>query len=305
MGVERNSNVFSDGQIAPFVSVVIPVRNGGSELLQQVHALGNQQSVRSGWELLLVDNGCVDDSCRLALEVANSLGLAARCVPALDAPGINVARNAGIKAAAGNYILLCDADDQVRPNWIEQNVDALATANIVAGRLYLDRLNPRRRICANVEFLGPTFRTSVGTFCHGACLAFRKEVWTQVDFDEGFTGGWDENDFLYRAGLLGYEITSSDCVGIDYRLRPSLRTLARQRFRYGKGEARFREKHGFGESRLRAVVRILKQAKVVVFGVCRNEEFDRIVSLFYEFGYASRVFQRDAIRAKPKNYPSS
>jgi len=49
-----------------FVTVVLPVRNGGAHIERQLRALAGQ-TYEGAWELLVVDNGSSDASVELAL----------------------------------------------------------------------------------------------------------------------------------------------------------------------------------------------------------------------------------------------
>ena len=85
------------------VSVIMPVRNGSESLARQLEALRGQ-TYGGPWELIVADNGSVDDTPSVAEEFAGRVpGL--RVVDASGRPGIGAARNAGAAAARGSFWL--------------------------------------------------------------------------------------------------------------------------------------------------------------------------------------------------------
>ena len=89
------------------ISVVIPCRDGAGVLAQQLDALLAQET-SAEFEIVVADNGSTDGTADLVRSYADPR---VRVVDAGRAPGANVARNIGITASKGEYILLTDADD--------------------------------------------------------------------------------------------------------------------------------------------------------------------------------------------------
>jgi glycosyltransferase involved in cell wall biosynthesis len=107
----------------PVVSVVIPCHNYARYLPEAVSSVV-AQTFRT-WELVIVDDGSTDDT----VEVAEDLIARHpdRCIRLLrqDNAGVSAARNTGIAAAAGRYILPLDADDVIAPTMLEKTVAVL------------------------------------------------------------------------------------------------------------------------------------------------------------------------------------
>lgn len=93
------------------ISVVIPVYNVQDYLAQSVRSV-REQSL-SDIEIILVNDGSTDDSGRIAAELAS---VDSRIV-LVNKPngGLSSARNAGIKAAASEYVCFLDSDDLMEP----------------------------------------------------------------------------------------------------------------------------------------------------------------------------------------------
>ena len=99
-------------QVEPYISVVVPVYNGGARLCRCLDAL--RASDYPAREVLVVDDGSTDGSGRRARERgAEVLRLDSRSGPA-------AARNHGARAARGGVVLFVDADVAVRPDTLSR-----------------------------------------------------------------------------------------------------------------------------------------------------------------------------------------
>jgi Glycosyl transferase family 2 len=137
--------------------VAIPVRDEEERLPACLHALARQRD-RSGRSIsptqvrvVLFANNCTDRSASLARNLGGGLSLDVRVVEARLPPAIahaGSARRAAMDLAetwlveageSDGVILTTDADSQVAPNWIADNLAAFAAgAEAVLGRIDLD-----------------------------------------------------------------------------------------------------------------------------------------------------------------------
>lgn len=104
------------------VSVVIPVRNDAMLLAGCLTALAGQD--RPPEEVIIVDNGSTDD---LTAVLATHPELPVRVLVEPE-PGIPIAAAAGYDAAAGEFILRCDADSRPHRHWISRYAHILMAA---------------------------------------------------------------------------------------------------------------------------------------------------------------------------------
>jgi len=102
---------------APLVSVVIPCFNQAKYLTGTLGSVLTQDW--PSMECIVVDDGSTDDTAA----VAASLG-ATRVVRQIN-QGLSRARNAGLAAATGEYVLFLDADDELLPDAVRSGVAAL------------------------------------------------------------------------------------------------------------------------------------------------------------------------------------
>lgn len=111
------------------VSVVIPVYNRADLLPRSIDSVLAQTV--PALEIIVVDDGSSDGS----EEVACRYGGAVRVIHQAN-QGVAAARNAGIRAASGEWVAFLDADDALLPKAIESNlacVDAHAEAGVIYG----------------------------------------------------------------------------------------------------------------------------------------------------------------------------
>ncbi|KIU52582.1 MULTISPECIES: glycosyltransferase [Bradyrhizobium] len=101
---------------SPAVSVVLSVRNGGSDLPKALETILNQ-SFRD-FELIAINNGSTDGTHEFLDQITDSR---VRVYHQEDA-GLAAALNRGISLARGRYIARQDHDDWALPNRIEQQV---------------------------------------------------------------------------------------------------------------------------------------------------------------------------------------
>ena len=104
------------------MSVIVPMYNSQEFLRRSVASLDAQTVDQQAFEVVLVDDGSTDGSLALARELA-----ATRpnyVVLSQENGGVSAARNAGIRAARGRYLMFLDADDTLSAPSIEALVRA-------------------------------------------------------------------------------------------------------------------------------------------------------------------------------------
>ena len=92
----------------PSISVIIPVYQAEKFLHRCLDSIARQTF--SDWELLLVDDGCTDNSPALCDQFA-ARDHRVRVFHRKRNQGVSEARNLGLREAKGAYITFLDADD--------------------------------------------------------------------------------------------------------------------------------------------------------------------------------------------------
>lgn len=101
---------------APIVSVIVPVYNAKDDLSECLASISAQTS--QNWEAILVDDGSTDGSAQICDEAAKN-DPRFRVIHKENG-GVSRARNDGIDAARGKYIMFVDADDLIEPACISE-----------------------------------------------------------------------------------------------------------------------------------------------------------------------------------------
>ena len=97
------------------VSVIIPIYNVEAYLAECLHSVVNQTF--QDMEIILVDDGSTDRSPEIIKEFTEK-DSRIRIITQSNC-GVSVARNTGLHAASGEYILFVDSDDMIMPNSVE------------------------------------------------------------------------------------------------------------------------------------------------------------------------------------------
>lgn len=104
------------------VSIVVPVYNGQKYLAPCLESLQNQSW--ENLEILVVDDGSTDESLSIIQKMADN---DSRIVPIVKKNGgVSSARNEGIKAASGDYLMFVDGDDWLEPQTIEEMLSIIS-----------------------------------------------------------------------------------------------------------------------------------------------------------------------------------
>ena len=99
----------------PAVSIIVPVYNGQDYLDRCLDSIA-AQTVRD-FACILVDDGSTDGSADLCRARAARDGRFVLLQK--QNGGVCSARNAGLDAARGEYVLFCDQDDLIDPHTLE------------------------------------------------------------------------------------------------------------------------------------------------------------------------------------------
>ena len=208
----RPQSVAAGGDSAPFLSVVIPVYNGGAAFRVCLERISSSATEKI--ELIVVDDGSTDDSAALAREFgALVLSTGGRRGPAM-------ARNLGAGRARGDVLLFLDADVAVHPDTLasvatafegEPELDALIGSYDDAPASP-DFLSQYKNLMHH--FVHQVAREQACTFWSG-CGAIRRELFLRhAGFDESYQRPAIEDI------ELGYRLQQAGCrVVLDHEIQ--------------------------------------------------------------------------------------
>jgi hypothetical protein len=186
----------------PFVSVVVPCYNHAKYLPEALQSVLEQTLPL--WECIIVNDGSPDNTSEVARDwVARDARF--RLVEKPNG-GLSSARNAGIKAAIGEYILPLDADDILHPRFIEETIAVARSTQEFA----IDGVV----VSTHVKAFGESswiFESSITTVSSLVCRntivcasLFTKSLWNRVGgYDENFKQGFEDWEFWLRCADSG------------------------------------------------------------------------------------------------------
>ncbi|MCB2216837.1 MAG: glycosyltransferase [Desulfobulbaceae bacterium] len=183
---------------APRVSVVIPYFNQPHYLQEAIHSV--RASDYPNIEIVVVNDGSTSDPAR---HVFHSLD---KAVVKVDKPngGLSSARNAGIRAASGDFIVPLDADDLIEATYIRKGVETLLN-NPELGYVscHAKNFEELQNTYIPLGFV-PELMPYINT--HGKCCnLYRKELFSgDVWYDEVMTS-YEDWDFLLTLDEFGVE----------------------------------------------------------------------------------------------------
>jgi predicted O-linked N-acetylglucosamine transferase (SPINDLY family)/glycosyltransferase involved in cell wall biosynthesis len=201
------------------VSVIITCYNYGKFLRDCVRSVA-QQTFKE-LELIIVNDGSTDDSQAVAEACAKEF-------PALRLTVINqpnsgqpaLARNAGIRCAAGEFILPIDADDQIAPRYLEEAFKAI-DANSAVDLVYADSLfdNGKSRTRKTPGRFDVKALSAANQLVY--CCIYRRAIWEKVGGYRANVRGYEDWDFWLAAAMTGAQAASVPCVGLLYNEKDS------------------------------------------------------------------------------------
>lgn len=270
------------------LSVVVPCRNAAATLGTQLRALELQQAPGK-WEIIVADNGSTDRTAAVVSSF-NSSVVPIRVVDASRASGINHARNEGIRAARGRYVLLCDADDIVDPGWVRAMWAAFAGgAELVGGPVRRAR---KRKLADEPD---ASLQNGLGflPWPYGANCGFTRRAYDDLrGFDESYVVGGEETEFFWRGQLRGYYLHFVPEAVVTYVQREQLRDVFSQKFKYGRASvqlyATFRPVGMPRSSTLNALVKWARMPVKLARALLNSDRrYDFVISLGFATGRLS------------------
>jgi GT2 family glycosyltransferase len=244
------------------ISVVLPVHNAAGVLHQQLDALAGQ-TWPGAWELIVAHNGSTDASAAL-VEGWRDRMPNLRVTDASARRGAAAARNLGARAAVGDVLAFCDADDVVAPGWLAALAAALEAHEFVAGGCDHEALNPGDTADWHARSFETELPVAMGflPYATSANMAVSRAAFFEVGgFDEDFArlgAAGEDIDLSWRLQLGGRALHFEPGALVYYRHRHDLRGVWRQNLGYGMADVllykRYRA-HGLRPRPLRQALR--------------------------------------------------
>ena len=238
------------------LSIIVPIYNVAPYLRKCVDSLLAQDI--SDYEIILVDDGSTDDSGAIADEiVSEAMGNGQWAIdnetnsqsPIANRPtlrvihqensGLSAARNAGIAAATGDYIMFVDSDDYLQANILGTLMEQVRRNNLDVLRFRYQNVRESGEAFAPYKDMtnyndysstptdGLTFLNErMGTQCYVVQFLVRRDIVLQEQFTPGIY--FEDTDWTPRMLLRTKRVASTDLVVYNYLWREGSITLSQK-----------------------------------------------------------------------------
>jgi glycosyltransferase involved in cell wall biosynthesis/GT2 family glycosyltransferase len=284
------------------ISVAVPTCGDLEELGRCLEALRQQEY--DNFEVLVCDNRPGKPETRVFVDGLASEDARFKWIPAFEA-GSSAARNAGLWAAAGEFVAFADDDTTPAPNWLSTIASTFAedeSVRCVTGLVlptgiesdaqrwfesrgaYVKGYERRRFSLGAREDQGPLFPYELGVYGTGANFAFNREFLqamggfdTSLGLGTPSAGGEDLDLFLatlFAGGTIVYEPSA-------YVRHPShleYEALTRQMHAYGSGLAAVVTKWAVVGSARRRLITVVPRGAAHLIGNFRKATEVRVDS---------------------------
>jgi glycosyltransferase involved in cell wall biosynthesis len=223
------------------ITVCLCTYNRADMLRLALESLGAQETEdRFSYEILVVDDGCTDNTPELVREMAENLPVPVRYLQALG-KGIAHARTRGVEASSGQWIAFFDDDQEADPSWLKELMQLASEkqALCVGGRNWLRfyqqapaQLSPiTRAVLGEVDYGGQPLKCNRKSYPGCGNALVHKKVFELVgSFDENLIWAGEDLDFFRRVRMRGIEAWYAPNAVI-YHLTPPYRLTGEYLFR--------------------------------------------------------------------------
>ncbi|NNC85156.1 MAG: glycosyltransferase [Bacteroidia bacterium] len=199
--------------LSNLISVIIPCYNQGHYLDEALYAL--RTSTNTIDDIIIVNDGSTDST---TIEILDSINESNIQVINQINGGLSNARNSGIKASKGKYILFLDADNKADTRYILEAIEIMErddkTAVVYANPRFFGEHSLMRTVkdFEITELLNQNYID--------ACTVVRKEALDQIGgFDESMKLGYEDWETWINLHKHGWKFHHIDKFLFDYRVK--------------------------------------------------------------------------------------
>ncbi|WP_434687167.1 glycosyltransferase [Pseudanabaena minima] len=186
----------------PLVSVIIPCYNYGKYLEEAIDSVLAQ--TYKNFEIIVVDDGSTDPDTIILLRKLNKPKTKIVRTNNFKLPA---ARNNGIKEAKGKYICCLDADDLLKPTYLEKCLFRLEAENVDVCYTWVQEFGDSQAVIPTKEF---DIDTLMIQNCLHVSAVFKRSMWEAVGgYNESMVEGYEDWDFwlaIAKTGGIGAKI---------------------------------------------------------------------------------------------------
>jgi lipopolysaccharide/colanic/teichoic acid biosynthesis glycosyltransferase/glycosyltransferase involved in cell wall biosynthesis len=218
-------------------SVIIAVHNGAATLTRCLDGLARQTVAPGDFEIVVVDDGCTDDTAALAEAWRDGHQQFALQIVRHPCAGLAAARNYGAQVAQTPLLLFADADCAPAPQWVETFVDAFGDDRVVGAkgtfRTEQAGLVPRFVQAEYEDRYDRMRRLDQIDFIDNYSAAYRRDVFlANGGFDAHFAA-CDDQEFSFRLAEKGYRMIFVPAAVVTHLHDTSLAEYMHRKFAQG------------------------------------------------------------------------
>ncbi|MFA5029526.1 MAG: glycosyltransferase family A protein [Patescibacteria group bacterium] len=225
------------------LSVVIPTYNRANYLSKALASLVEQDFAKEKFEVIVVDDGSIDDTEKTAKQFKDRLSLK---YLKEEHGGVSQARNSGVKNSGGEIIVFFDDDALADKNWLKNISEIMLHEAIITGRV--------KPLNNNLwQYFAPHYYqgdqpTESPVLLEGNC-AIKREVFAKVGlFDANLDYGHEGREFIGRC-RKEYKIRYYPDVIIYHDYASSIKNYLDKQRKFGEKTAylKIKEIKNFGD----------------------------------------------------------
>ena len=267
------------------LSIIVPIYGVEQYLRKCVDSLLNQDIPSSEYEIILVDDGSPDKCPQICDEYARRVNSEEERVNNIKVihrknGGLSAARNSGIEAAQGEYIMFVDSDDYIEPNVLKGLLAQVERDNLDVLRYRLQYVNPQYEVYipykkdpflgndySEVPVEGVSFLNSrMNTQCYAWQFILKRELLDGCLFTPGIY--FEDTDWTPRLLCKAQHVASTNTVVYNYLMREGSITNAVNRSKQKK----------VLDDKMRLVVTLQCQAKELLKQSKANQWFTKMIA---------------------------
>lgn len=239
---ERPPPLPADGSEPPLVSVLLPAYNEAAVIQSSLRSLLALRYPQI--EIIVIDDGSLDDTAERARQVAQESRLPVRVISQANR-GKAGALNTGFIHASGAYVLVVDADSRVESDALQYGLRHFADARVGAVGGFVGVANTQKLLCRfqaleyliSLNFVRRALsRVGLVTVVPGPVGLFRREAILQVGgYKEDGATFAEDADITLRLLAAGWRVAGERSMVAYTEAPEDVYTLLRQRYRWRRG----------------------------------------------------------------------
>ncbi len=179
------------------ISIVLCCYNSEDRIRPTLTHLFNQILVESlSWEVILVDNNCTDNTLSIAKELHDSFTHIPFQIVAEKQPGLSYARMKGLKTTQYDYVLYCDDDNWLAPDYVQKAYEIMESDEEIGV------LGGQGKVTSDSE-IPSWFYTYQGSYACGVQAIHSGDI--------------SARGYVWGAGFVIRKVVLEKCLALDFQ----------------------------------------------------------------------------------------